>query len=85
MTSLQGKIVEFYSGRGVADALVSMGGATALTDANGNFIIQVPPGRWTLQIAHRNFRTYASSMNLSQNMAYTLQTPIKIMSVVRAL
>jgi len=85
MATLQGRIVETYTGRGVSGVLVSMGGATAITDANGGFTIQAPPGNWTLQAVHRDFQAYSQPMRLPQNMAYTLQAPIRIRSVVRPL
>lgn len=85
MPTLQGRVTEFYTGRGVPGVLVSMGGSTALTDANGYFTVQAPLGNWTLQVVHRDFQAYSQPMNLPQNMAYTLQAPIRIRSVVRAL
>ncbi len=85
MASLRGRVVEFYTGRGVAGAVVSMGGRTAITDANGYFTVEVPQGSWTLQVAHRDFQAYSSAMSLPQNIAYTLQAPIRILSVVRPL
>lgn len=86
MASLRGRIIEFYTGRSVAGALVVLDGQTAIADANGYFtFLSVPPRSYTLQITHRDFKPYATALNLSQNMAYNLPEPIKVMSVVRAL
>lgn len=86
MASLQGKIIEFYTGRGVSGALVSLAGRTAVTDANGIFtLVNIPVGYHDLQVLHRDFHTHVQSLGVTQERAFSLPAPIRIMSVVRPL
>lgn len=84
MASLRSRVVEFYTGKGVAGALVSVGGINVLTDTNGDFAITVSPGSWRLQVVHRDFQAYVTLVNLPLNIAYSLPA-IRIRSVVRPL
>jgi hypothetical protein len=46
--TLQGQVIEAFSGRPLPGATVSAAGVTASTDARGRFTLRLPPGSWTV-------------------------------------
>lgn len=85
MATLQGRIVEFYSGQSVAGAVVRVGSASAMTDGNGFFYISnAPGGLQVVEVIHRSLEPWRFQVNFDPNGAYDIGT-ITAQSRVRAL
>ena len=82
--SIQGKIVEYYSRRGVPGAIVIVNNRTTLTDASGRFSMEVPMGTLVIKVTKGGFHPYATSLNITSPTAYDIGV-ITIQSMVRAL
>ena len=84
MPSIQGKVLEYWSGRSVAGAIVSAGGRTAVTDAAGMFSLEVPLGVVSLSVTHGDFHPFITSLNVTAPKPFNIGT-IRLQSKVRAL
>ena len=86
IASLEGRVVELYSRRGISGVLVSVGGRSVVTDANGLFRIEFSPSRSVSVTAqHRDFEGYSEALNLSENVAYSIDDILLRQTRVRAL
>ena len=84
MASIQGKITEYWSQRGVAGAVVSAGGKTAVTDSSGMFSLEVPIGVVSLSVTHMDFHPFITSLNITSPRPFNIGV-IKLQSKVKAL
>jgi len=82
--SIQGKVLEYWSGRPVAGAVVSAGGRTAVTDSSGMFSLEVPLGVVSLSVTHGDFHPFVTSLNVTTPKPFNVGT-IRLQSKVRAL
>src|SRR5262245_38662702 len=51
---LPGRVVDAVSGRGVAGVQLTIGSRTIVTDAEGRFQLDVPAGRWEIDVTARD-------------------------------
>ena len=84
MASIQGRIVEYWTRRGVQGAVVQAGGRTAVTGASGGFSLEVPLGVLTVKVTHPQFHDYTTSLNITAQRPFNVGD-ITIQSRVRAL
>ena len=84
MASIQGKVVEYYTRRGVPSAVVIANNMSTVTDSAGRFSMDVPMGVLTIKVTHRQFYDYITSLNITAHIAYDIGT-ITLQSKVRAL
>jgi len=84
MASIQGRIVEYWSGRSVPGAVVSAGGRTAVTDSSGMFSLEVPLGPVSLGVSHGDFYPFVTSLNITSPKPFNIGV-IKLQSKVKAL
>ena len=82
--SIVGRIVEYYSHKAVAGAVVIADGRTTVSDANGRFSLLVPLKSVTLKVAHPAFYDYSTQINASAPVAYDVGT-LTIQSKITAL
>ena len=82
--SIQGKVLEYWSGRPVAGAVVSAGGRTAVTDSSGMFSLEVPLGVVSMSVTHGDFHPFVTSLNVTTPKPFNVGT-IRLQSKVRAL
>ena len=84
MASIQGRIVEYWSQRGVPGAVVSAGGRTAVTDSAGTFSLEVPLGVVSMSVTDGDFHPFVTSLNITSPRPFNIGV-IKLQSKVRAL
>ena len=84
MASIQGRILEYWTRRGVQGAVVQAGGRTTLTDSAGGFSLEVPMGVLTVRVTHPEFHDYAASLNITAQRPFNVGD-ITMQSRVRAL
>ena len=84
MASIQGRIVEYWTRRGVQGAVVQAGGRTAVTGASGGFSLEVPLGVLTVKVTHPQFHDYTSSLNITAQQPFNIGE-VTMQSKVRAL
>jgi len=84
LASIQGRILEYWTKRGVQGAVVQAGGRTTLTDSAGGFSLEVPLGVLTVKVTHPQFHDYTSSLNITAPRPFNVGD-ITIQSRVRAL
>jgi hypothetical protein len=82
--SIQGKVLEYWSGRPVSGAIVSAGGRTAVTDSAGMFSLEVPLGVVSMSVTHGDFHPFVTSLNITSPRPFNIGV-IKLQSKVRAL
>ena len=82
--SVQGRVVEYWSQRGVPGAIVSAGGKTAVTDSSGMFSLEVPLGVVSMSVTHGDFHPFVTSLNITSPKPFNIGV-IKLQSKVRAL
>jgi len=82
--SIQGKVLEYWTSRPVAGAVVSAGGRTAVTDSAGMFSLEVPLGVVSLSVTHGDFHPFVTSLNITSPRPFNIGV-IKLQSKVRAL
>lgn len=84
MTSIQGKITEYWTSRPVGGAIISAGGKTAVTDSAGMFSLEVPVGVVNMSVTHGDFYPFVTSLNITSPRPFNIGV-IKLQSKVRAL
>ena len=84
MASIQGRVVEYWTHRGVQGAVVQAGGRTAVTDASGGFSLEVPMGVLTVRVTHPQFHGYTTSLNITAQRPFNIGE-VTMQSKVRAL
>lgn len=85
MAVLRGRIIEFYSWKGVPGVLVSANGSTTVTDSQGNYVMNVAQGNMAITVMHRDFAPYTDNLNVPLNMDYILDDIVIRQTMVRAL
>ena len=84
MASIQGRVVEYWTRRGVQGAVVQAGGRTGVTDASGGFSLEVPIGVLTVRVTHPQFHDYTTSLNITAQRPFNAGD-LTMQSKVRAL
>lgn len=84
MASIQGRVVEYYTGRAVPSAIISADGRTTTTNSAGMFSLDVPTGVINLNITHRDFHAFATSLNITSQKPFNVGV-IRLQSRMRAL
>ena len=82
--SIQGRVVEYWTRRGVQGAVVQAGGRTTVTDASGGFSLEVPMGVLTVKVTHPQFHDYTTSLNITAQRPFNVGD-LTMQSKVRAL
>jgi len=84
MASIQGKVCEYWTKRGIPGAVVQADGRTAVTDASGGFSLEVPMGMISMKVTHPQFHDYISSLNITAQKPFNIGT-VTMQSKVTAL
>ena len=58
-------MVEYWTRRGVPNAVVQANGRVATTDASGMFSVEVPMGIVSVKVTHPQFHDYVTSLNIT--------------------
>ena len=82
--SIQGRVVEYWTRRGVQGVVVQAGGRTTVTDASGGFSLEVPMGVITVKATHPQFHDYITTLNITAQQPFNVGD-ITMQSKVRAL
>lgn len=86
VSSLQGRVVEFYTAQPIPDATVRLNGHLTTTNQRGTFrFTRVPSRRYTITVLHRDFERKTVPVDLTKPESYRLGEPIKMKSEVRPL
>mgnify|MGYP000660353666 CR=1 FL=1 len=56
MVSVVVRVVDYNTGRPVGGALVRVGGSTAVTDAMGRAMLDVPAGSYVIRVSRSGYR-----------------------------
>ena len=82
---MQGRVVEYYSRRGVPGVQVNVGGHTAVTDMGGSFSVNVPPGEYVIVTSIANFEPFEGNLSIGGATSYNVDDIAIRQTMVRAL
>jgi len=65
MATIEGRVVEYYTGRPIPGVLVTIDGIATVTDYRGIFrVTDLPPRVYRVEIVHRDFERVSLTANL---------------------
>jgi len=81
---IEGRVVEYYTGRPIPNALVTVDSISTVTDSQGRFRVELAPRVYRVTIYHKDFETVTLTANLLTVAALNLGD-IRVKGILRPL
>ena len=84
MPVITGRVVEYWTRKPVAGAVIISPTATTVTDSTGHFSLEAPLGTVRIEVSHPDFHPYITNINVSTPTTLDIGT-ITLQGVLRPL